>query len=93
VFNNGKVKRTFGPEMEEVRKALIKTQNEEFCNLYSLLRTIRSKRMRWVGHVARMEDMRNAYEVLVETPAGKRPLGRPRHRWEDDIKWILKKYG
>jgi ADP-heptose:LPS heptosyltransferase len=91
VFYNRKLKRTFGPEMEEVRKTWRKIRNEEFCNLYSLPRMIKSKRMRWVGHIARMEDKRNAYEVLVETPVGKRPLGGPRHRWEDDIKWILKK--
>jgi hypothetical protein len=45
--------------------------------------------MRWEGHVARMGKVRNTYKILVGNREGKRPLGRPRHRWEDDIKWIL----
>jgi hypothetical protein len=51
---------------------------------------IKSRRMRWVGHAARMGEKRNAYRILVEKPVGKRPLGRPRHRWVDNIKMDLR---
>jgi hypothetical protein len=62
------------------------------CRLYSLpniVPVIKSRRMRWAGHVARMEEERGVYRVLVGKPEGKRPLGRPRHRWEDNIKMDL----
>jgi hypothetical protein len=52
----------------------------------SIIRTIKSRRMRWAGHVARMGEKRNAYRLLVGKPEGKRPLGRPRRRWIDNIK-------
>jgi hypothetical protein len=64
-------------------------QNEELHNLYSspsIIRVMKSRRMRWTGHVARMGEKRNAYRILVGKPEGKRPLGRPRHRWVDNIK-------
>ena len=48
--------------------------------------------MRWAGHVAHMEQRRGVYRVLVGKPEGKRPLGRPRRRWEDNIKWIFRKW-
>jgi hypothetical protein len=70
-----------------------KLHNEELHNLYSLLniiRMIKSRRMRWVGHVARMGWKRNAYRILVGKPKGKRPLGRPRYRWVDNIKMDLR---
>jgi hypothetical protein len=54
---------------------------------------IKSRRMRWAGHVARMRETRNAYRILVGKPEGKRPLGRPRRRWMDNIKMDLKKIG
>jgi hypothetical protein len=63
--------------------------NEELHILYSspnIIRQIKSRRMRWVGHVAHMEEERNVYQVLMEKPEGKRPLGRPRNRWEDGIR-------
>ena len=66
-----------------------KLRNEELNDLYSSLnyvRVIKSRRMRCVGHVARMEVREGVYRVLVEKPRGKRPLGRPRRRWEDNIK-------
>jgi hypothetical protein len=70
-----------------------KLHNEELHNMYSLpniIRMIKSKRMRWAGHVARIGDTRNAYRILVGKPEGKRPLGKPRRRWVDDIKMDLR---
>jgi hypothetical protein len=70
--------------------------NDELHDLYSspnIVRVIKSRRMRWAGHVARMEKGRVAYRVLVGRPEGKRPLGRPRHRWEDNIKMDLREIG
>ena len=57
------------------------------------MRSLKSRRMRWAGHVARLEPFRNAYKVLVEKPESKRPLGRPRCRWEDNIKMDLREVG
>jgi hypothetical protein len=65
-------------------------------NLYSSLNTVRvikSRRMRWVGHAAQMEEGRGVYRVLVGRPKGKRPLGRPRYKWEDNIKMDLREIG
>jgi hypothetical protein len=73
-----------------------KLDNEEFHNLYSspdINRMIKSRRMRWVVHVARMGEMRNAYEIFIDTPEGKRPLGMPRCRWRIILKWFLGKCG
>jgi hypothetical protein len=73
-----------------------KLHNEELHNLYSspnIIRMIKSKRMRWVGHVARMRETRNAYRILVGKPEGTRPLTRPRHRWVDNIKIDLREIG
>jgi hypothetical protein len=70
--------------------------NDELHDLYSSLnvvRVIKSRRMRWAGHVACMGDGRGAYRVLVGRPEGKRPLGRTRRRWEDNIKMDLGKIG
>ena len=58
-----------------------------------MVRVIKSRRMNWVGHVARMGDRRGVYRVLVEKPEGKRPLGRPRRRWEDNIKMDFEEVG
>src|SRR5215475_1451819 len=69
-----------------------KLHNEVLNDLYSLpniMRVIKSRRMRWAGHVARMEEERGVHRVLVGKPEGKRPLGRPRRRWEDNIKMDL----
>jgi hypothetical protein len=66
-----------------------KLHNEELHNLYSspsTIRMIKSRRMRWEGHVARMGEKRNAYRILVGNPEGKRSLGRPKRRWVDNIK-------
>ena len=59
----------------------------------NIIRSFKSRRLRWAGHVARMEQSRNAYRVLVGKPEGKRPLGRPRRRWEDNIKMYLREVG
>jgi hypothetical protein len=70
--------------------------SEELHILYSspnIIRQIKSRRMRWEGHVARMGEGRNAYKVLIGKPEGKRPLGRPRHRWEDGIRMDLREIG
>jgi hypothetical protein len=66
-----------------------KLHNDELHSLYSspnIVRVIKSRRMRWAGHAARMGDGKSVYRVLVGRPEGKRPLGRPRHRWKDNIK-------
>ena len=73
-----------------------KLHNEELNDLYSspnIMRVIKSRRMRLAGHVARMEEGRGVYKVLVGKSEGKRPLGRPRHRWEDNIKIDLQEVG
>jgi hypothetical protein len=73
-----------------------KLHNEELHRLYSspsIIRMIKSRRMRWAGHVARMGERRNAYSILAEKPEGKRPLGRPRGRWVDNIKMDLREIG
>jgi hypothetical protein len=70
--------------------------NEALHNLYSspsIIRVIKSRRMRWAGHVARMGEKRNAYKVLMGKPEGKRPLGRPRRRWDDNIRMDLREIG
>jgi hypothetical protein len=69
-----------------------KLHNEELHNLYSspsIIRMTKSRRMRWAGHVARIEAKMNACRILVGNPEGKRPLGRPRRRWVDNIKMDL----
>ena len=59
----------------------------------NIIRSLKSRRLRWAGHVARMEQSGHAYRVLVGKPEGKTPLGRPRHRWEDNIKIDLREVG
>jgi hypothetical protein len=73
-----------------------KLHNEELHNLYSspsIIRIIKSRRMRWAGHVARMGEKRTTYGLLVGDPEGKRPLGKPRRRWIDNIKMDLSEMG
>jgi stalled ribosome rescue protein Dom34 len=77
------VKRVFGTKRDEVTEEWIKLHNEELNDLYSLsniVRVVKSRRMRWAGHVARMGEERGVHRVLVGKPEGKRPLGRPRRR-------------
>ena len=88
VFEN-RVLRVFGLKRDVVTGEWIKVHNEELNDLYSLpniVRVVKSRRMRWAGHVARMGEDRVVHRVLVGKPEGKRPLGRPRRRWEDNIK-------
>jgi len=63
------------------------------CVAHQIVRVIKSGKMQWAGHVARMEKRRGVYRVLVGKPEGKRPLGRPRRRWEDNIKMDLQEVG
>jgi hypothetical protein len=88
VFEN-RVLRIFGPKRDEVTGDWRKLHNEELHNLYSspsIIRVIKSRRMKWAGHVTRMGEKRNACRILVGKPEGKRPLGRPRLRWVNNIK-------
>ena len=81
---------------DEVTGEWRKLHNEELSDLYSLpniVRVVKSRRMRWAGHVARMGEGRGVHRVLVGKPEGKRPLGRPRRRWEDNIKMDLQEVG
>jgi hypothetical protein len=96
VFENRVLRGIFGPKRDEVTGELRKLYNGELHNLYSspdIIRQMKSRRMRWAGHVARMGEERNVYRVLVGKPEGKRPLERPRRRWEDGIKTDLRKTG
>jgi hypothetical protein len=73
-----------------------KLHNEELHNFYSspsIIRVNKSRKMRWAGHAARMGERRNAYRILVGKPEGKRPLGRPKRRWVDNIKMDLREEG
>jgi hypothetical protein len=86
------LRRIFGPKRDGVTGGWRKLQNEELHNLYSspsIIRIIKSKRMRWAGHVAGMGEKRNVYRLLIGKPEGKRPLGRPRCRWIDNIRMGL----
>jgi hypothetical protein len=96
VFENKVLRRIFGPKRDEVMGEWRKLHNEELCDLYSspsIIRIIKSMRMRWAGHVARMVEKRNAYRLLVGKPEGKRPLGRRRRRWVDNIRMDLGEVG
>jgi hypothetical protein len=87
------VRRIFGPKRDEVLGEWRKPHNKEIRDLYSLpsiIRIIKSMSMRWAGHVARMGEKRNTYRLLVGKPDGKRPLGRPRRRWVDNIRMDLR---
>ena len=96
MFENGVLRRIFGPKTDEVKGEWRKLHNEELRDLYSLpntLRVVKSRRMRWAGHVARMGERRGVHRVLAGKPEGKRPLVRPRRRWEDNIKMDLQEVG
>jgi len=96
VFENMVLRRIFGPRRYEVTGEWRRLHNEELNDLYcspNIVRVIKSRRLRWAGHVARMGEERGANRVLVGKPEGKRPLGRPRRRWVDNIKMDLLEVG
>jgi len=96
VLQNRTLRRIFGPKLDEVTGEWRKLHNEELNDLYcspNIVRLIQSRRIRWAGHVARMGEGRGVYRVLVGKPEGMRPLGRPRRRWEDNIKMDLREVG
>ncbi|KAJ4444578.1 hypothetical protein ANN_06373 [Periplaneta americana] len=96
VFENKVLRKIFGAKRDEVTGEWRKLHNTELHALYSspnIIRNLKSRHLRWAGHVAHMGESRNAYRVLVGRPEGKRPLGRPRRRWEDNIKMDLREVG
>ena len=96
VFENRVLRGIFGPKRDGVTGELRKLRNEELNSLYSssnFVWVIKWRRMRWAGHVARMEEGRSVHRVLVGKPEGKRPLWRPRRGWEDNIKMDLEEVG
>jgi hypothetical protein len=96
VFGNRVLRRIFGPKRNEVIGEWRKLHNGELHNLYSsldIITMIKSGRMRWAGHVARIGEGRKVYRVLMGNPEGKRPPGRPRRRWKDRIGMDLKETG
>jgi len=93
VFENRVLRGIFGPKRDEVTQEWRKLRNEKLNDLFSspnVVRVIRSRRMGWHGHVARVGKSRGLYRILVGKPEGKRALGRPRSRWEDNTKIDLK---
>jgi hypothetical protein len=95
VFEDRVLRKIFGRKREE-DGSWRKLHNDELHSLYSspnIVRAIKSRRMRWAGNVARMGEGRGVYRVLVGMPEGKRPLGGPRRRWEDNIKMDLREIG
>ena len=95
-MENKVLRKISGDNRHEITGEWRKLHNAELHALYSspnIIRNLKSKRLRWAGHVSRMEQFRNAYRVLVGKPESKRPLGRPRRRWEDNIKMDLREVG
>jgi hypothetical protein len=96
VFENRVLRRIFGPKRDEVTGEWRGLHNKELYALYSslnIIRVIKSRRLRWAGHVACMGERRGAYRALVGKPEGERPLERPRRRWEGKIKMGLREVG
>ena len=96
MFENMVLRRIVGPRRDKVTGEWRRLHNEELNDLYSspnIVRVIKSRRMRLAGHVASMGEERGAYRVLVGKPDGKRPLGRPRLRWVDNIRMDLQEVG
>jgi len=92
VFENRVLRRVFGPKGQEVTGEWRKLHNEELNYLYSssnIVRVIKLRRMRWAGHVAQMGERRGLCRVLVGKREGKGPLGRPRRKWQDNVKMDL----
>jgi hypothetical protein len=96
VLENRVLRRIFGPKRDEATGDWRRLHNEELNDLYpspNIIRVIKSRRMTWAGHVARMGQERGTYQILVGRPKGRQPLGRPRHRLEDNIKMDLREVG
>jgi len=96
VFENMVLRRIFGPRREEVTEECRRLHNEELNDIYSspnIVRVVKSRRMRWAGDVAHMGEERVVYRVLVGKPEGRKPLGRHRRRWEDNIRVGLQEVG
>jgi hypothetical protein len=96
VFGNRVLRRIFGPKRDEATEEWRRLHKEELNDLYSptnIIRLIKSRRMIWAGHVACMGEKRGAYRILVGRPEGRRPLERPRSRWEDNTKMDLQDVG
>ena len=96
VFENRVLRIIFGPKRDEVTEDWRKLHNDELNCLYTtrnIVRETKSIRMRWAGHVVRMGERSGVYRFLVGKPEGKSPLGRPRCRWEDNIKMDLQEVG
>jgi len=94
VSGNRVLKRIYGSKRDEVTGEWRKLHNKELNDLYcslNIFRVIKSRRMRWAGHVARMGEKRDVYRVLVGKPEGKRPLGRTRSRWGIILRSIFRK--
>ena len=95
VFENRVLRRIFGPKRDVVTGEWRKLYNGELNDLYcstNIMRVIKSRGMRWAGHVARMGEGRGVYRILVRKPEGQSPLGRPRRRWDDNIKMDLQEW-
>jgi hypothetical protein len=96
VFENRVLRRIFGPKRDEATGEWRSLHNEELNDLYSslnIIRVIKSRRMRWAGHVARVGEKRDAYRILVGRPEGRTSFGRPRSRWQNNIKMDLQEVG
>jgi hypothetical protein len=95
VFENRVLRRIFGPKRDEVTGEWRKLHNEELHDflLFAIIRIMKSRRMRWAEYVARMGEKRNAYRLLVGKSEGRRPLGRSRRRWLDNIRMDLEEMG
>jgi hypothetical protein len=96
VFENKVLSRVFGTKRDEVTGEWKNLHSGELHNLYSspdIIRQIKSRRMRWAAHVARMEDDRKLYKIFMGKSKGKRPYGRPKGRWEDMIRMYFREIG
>jgi hypothetical protein len=96
IIENRVLRRIFGPKRDGVTGGWIKLHNEKLHNLYSspsIIRIVKSRWMKWAGQVEQMGEKRNVYRLLVRKPEGKRPLGRPRRRWIDNIKMDILQIG
>ena len=96
VFESMVLRRIFGPWRDEVTGNRRRLHNEELMDLYSspnIVRVIKSRRVRWAGHVVRIGEERGVYRVLVGKPEGKRPLRRPKRKWVDNIRKNLQEVG